>query len=74
MEYQEISIIEAIALIVDHRADKAIDSDGAILKLFKEGFVLLDSGAKIFTEVGFNARSRGRIDIYDKYVRKYVIH
>ena len=74
MEYQEISIIEAIALINEHRADKAMDSDGAILKLFKEGFILLDSGAKIYTEVGLSAKSRGRIDLFDKYVRKYVIH
>jgi len=74
MEYQEISIVEAIALINDHRADKAMDSDGAILKLFKEGFILLDNGAKIYTEVGLSAKLRGRIDLFDKYVRKYVIH
>jgi hypothetical protein len=73
MNYQKITIAEALGLISDHRADKVIDMSGAILKLHREGCLLLDSGAKLYTEIGYALQMRGSFDSYEKYMRRYVI-
>ncbi len=73
MNYQKITIVEALGLISDHRADKIIDMSEAILRLHHDGSILLDSGAKLYTEIGFASQARRSFDSYDKYMRRYVI-
>lgn len=73
MNYQKITIVEALGLISDHRADKIIDMSEAILRLHRDGCLLLDSGAKIYTEIGYALQARRAFDSYDKYMRRYVI-